>query len=96
LRQRGIEPPQPAPGFRFGMLEELEIPLGIDVEPLEAAVDQAAAHLFYGEDASARAALAEVVGRYPCVRGLLESPPLADHTEVRRDGPSMPHLRALR
>ncbi len=68
------------PGFRFGLLSELELPWDADLEPLETAVDQATVHLFYGRDSQARNALNEVSPQYPCVRGLLESLPLTNKT----------------
>ncbi len=75
LRDRSLPVPQPAPGFRFGMLGEVEVPPGIDAGPLEAAVDRAAAHLFYGRYDPARAALAEVLPQYPFARRLLDTIP---------------------
>src|SRR5262249_33723671 len=65
LRERGMPPPEPAPGFRFGMLGELEILFGVELDPLESAVDRAAADLFYGRYGRARRALEEVLPRYP-------------------------------
>ena len=73
LRTRGWPVPTPALGFRFGMLGELEVPLGIDVGPLEEAVDQAARHLFWGRQQQARAILTEALPRYPLVQQLLET-----------------------
>jgi hypothetical protein len=73
LRARGLPAPTPALGFRFGMLGELEVPLGIEVEPVETAVDQAAAHLFYGNSRQARSVLEAVLPRFPFVRPLLDT-----------------------
>ncbi len=77
LRARGLLAPAPALGFRFGMLGEIEAPHGIDPAPLEAAVDQAARHLFFGRGLGARAALERVRPGYPCVERLLASIPPA-------------------
>ena len=75
LRARGLRLPTPALGFRFGMLGEIEAPHGIDPAPLEAAVDQAARHLFFGRALRARAVLDRVRPDYPCVGRLLASLP---------------------
>jgi hypothetical protein len=89
LRSRGIEPPAPAVGFRFGMIEELDVPFfphpnplpegegvrGCDVENLEAGIDGVARHLFWGEYADARAKLLEIVKRYPCAQPLRDTTP---------------------
>ena len=48
LRARGLAAPTPAHGFRFGMLGEIDVLPEDDIAPLEAAVDAAARHLFYG------------------------------------------------
>jgi hypothetical protein len=71
LDERGTELPKPAPGFRFRMMSELDIPLTADVKTLEAAVDQASRHLYYGRYAEARASLETVAPEYPCVRKLI-------------------------
>jgi len=73
LRERGCDLPEPAAGFRFGMMTELELEPGNDAGPLEAAVDRAARDLYYGRYGAARSGLQEMRGRYPCVRKLLES-----------------------
>jgi hypothetical protein len=75
LRERGVEVPPPAPGFRFGLMAELDIPQGVEVGPLEEAVDQAARHLYWGRSRQARDVLASVRGEYPCVGKLLETLP---------------------
>jgi hypothetical protein len=75
LRERGEPLPEPAAGFRFGMLAELDVSPGIDVGPLEEAADRAAGHLYRGEYRQARSALESVVPRYPFARGLLETFP---------------------
>jgi glycosyltransferase involved in cell wall biosynthesis len=77
-KERGIAIPEPAPGFRFGLLgelDEVELPWGNAVEPLEMAVDQAAAQLFFGQYHQARAVLEAVRAQYPCVHRLLDSIP---------------------
>jgi hypothetical protein len=76
LAERGIALPPGAPGFRFGLLGELEIPPGVETGPLEDAVDRAAAHLFWGRQDLARFCLAEVALRYPCARRLLSTIPV--------------------
>jgi hypothetical protein len=72
LGERGVELPAPAAGFRFGMMGEMDIPPGIEVGPLEDAVDAAARHLYWGRYLEARAVLLGVRGEYPCVGKLLE------------------------
>lgn len=57
------------------MMAELQIPATADVGPLEATVDQTAAHLFYGRHQAARAVLAAAAGQYPCVNRLIDSIP---------------------
>jgi hypothetical protein len=96
LQERGIEPPRPAPGFRFGMLGELEIPHGIDVEELEQAVDQAARHLFYGRYSEAREHLEEVATRFPCVGRLLATIPRGGASIHQRAPEGKSHAKALR
>jgi hypothetical protein len=84
LRSRGLPVPEPAPAFRFGLLGEVNVPLGIDIEPIENAVDQAAAHLFYGRVEPARAVLEDAVRTYPFLAELRDSLPLAS------SGPAVP------
>ena len=84
LRSRGQPAPVPALGFRFGMLGELDVPLGIDTRPLEDAVDKAARHLFYGRHGRALGVLEEIQERFPCVRPLWESIRLALNLPVVR------------
>jgi hypothetical protein len=48
------------------------------VRRLEAVVDQAAAHLFFGEYRLARSALKEVLAEYPFAERLLKSIPRED------------------
>jgi hypothetical protein len=94
LRERGLAAPQPAPGFRFGLLREVEVPLGVAADPLEASVDQAARHLFFGRYAQARAELRAAVVNYPFVQPLLERIPEQD--EGGRKAAPRAHARALR
>jgi hypothetical protein len=75
LAERGLALPEPAPGFRFGLLGELDFPWNVDVGPLEAALDRAARHLYWGEYGPARAALTQVLPRYPWAAKLLASIP---------------------
>ncbi len=77
LRARGLPAPTPALGFRFGMLGEVDVPPGADAAPLEAAVDRAARHLFFGRHGPARAALNEILAQYACVERLLAAVPAA-------------------
>jgi hypothetical protein len=74
LQARGMAPPIPALGFRFGMLGELTIPLGIDLGPLEAVIDRVARHLFHGRYRQARSAL-EAALEYPFATPLLATIP---------------------
>jgi glycosyltransferase involved in cell wall biosynthesis len=76
LHVRGIAGPKPAAGFRFGMLGDLDIPLSIDVESLEIAMDRAASHLFYGRYGLARSVLEGISVRYPFVQKLLDTLPV--------------------
>jgi hypothetical protein len=97
LQARGLALPRPAPAFRFGMLGELEIPLAAEVDDLEAAVDQAAAHLYFGEYRFARCVLQAATQRYPCIEKLLKAIPDSDGLEDRPDSSvSRPHIKALR
>jgi glycosyltransferase involved in cell wall biosynthesis len=75
LTKRGYSLPAPAPGFRFGLMGQLDLPWDTDLEPLENVVDQASAHLFYGRHSQARETLAAIVPKYECVRHLLQSFP---------------------
>ena len=97
LEERGTALPRPGPAFRFGMLGELEVPPGAEVDGLEAAVDRAAAHLYFGEHRLARVALATVAPRYPCVEQLLGTFPADDEGGGRPAPPrEKSHLKALR
>lgn len=75
LRTSGLATPEPAPGFRFGMLGELDIPPGVEVDPLEETLDQAAMHLFHGRYRQARSVLGGTLPRYPFARKLLYTIP---------------------
>ena len=75
MRERGISAPQPAPGFRFGMMGELEIPPKLDVASLEETLDQAAAELYYGRYAQARRVLEKVVAEFPFAEPLIGTIP---------------------
>jgi len=75
MRERGVRAPEPAPGFRFGMMGELEIPPKLDVTSLEETVDQAAADLYYGRYAQARRALEKAVPEFPFAERLLDTIP---------------------
>jgi glycosyltransferase involved in cell wall biosynthesis len=75
LAELGSPLPQPAPGFHFGLLAELDIPWKVDVGHLEQVIDQAAAHLYFGEYAQVRTTLQELLPRYPFVQKLLQTIP---------------------
>lgn len=75
LKDRGIQFPEPAAGFRFGMLAELEIPPVLDVTNLEVIIDRAASHLYFGLYSEARSILAEAISEYPFARKLLDTLP---------------------
>jgi glycosyltransferase involved in cell wall biosynthesis len=95
LAERGLAMPEPAPGFRFGMLSELELPPGGDLEPLEATVDRAAKALFFGRYRAARAALEAIAPSYPCVDKLQATIPGGEEP-TGPTAPSRAHPRALR
>lgn len=72
LRSRGLVLPEPAGEFRFGLMGEMEVPFDVDVEALEAVVDQASRILYFGGPDPARRMLAEALPRFPCVASLLD------------------------
>jgi hypothetical protein len=72
LRDRGLALPEPAEGFRFGLMAEMEIPFDVDVGALETAVDRAARSLYFGRPDSARLILSELLPRFPCIAALLD------------------------
>lgn len=76
LRERGIRFPDPAPGFRFGMMRELKIPPTFDVTKLEMDLDRVAARLYYGRYAEAKSILSETVSEFPFASKLLETIPV--------------------
>jgi len=88
-RARSISIPAPSERFRFGMMAELEIPKEADLDALEAVVDQAAQHLYFGKDSLARSVLEEALSRFPCLERLLP-------TGHRDRKPETRHARALR
>jgi len=65
------------------------LPWGIDLEPLERAVDRASSHLFFGRHAEARSILIEASNNYPCVSKLLKSIPGRDELPVERIASSL-------
>jgi hypothetical protein len=71
----GQPEPEPAIGFRFGMMGELDVPFGIDVQRLENGIDSLARHLFWGQYAEARAQLQELVKTFSCAKPLLKTTP---------------------
>jgi hypothetical protein len=94
LTERGLPAPQPAPGFRFGLLSELEIPLGIAVDQLEAAVDQVASHLFFGRYQAARLKLREALAAFPFAGKLFDVIP--EEGEGGSAARPRSHAKALR
>jgi glycosyltransferase involved in cell wall biosynthesis len=93
LEARGAALPQPAAGFRFGMLAELDVLFGADVGELEEAVDRAAAHLYFGDYGRACSALEVALPRHPCVRKLLDTIPSG---APGRPSQEPAHVKALR
>ena len=75
MRARGLPVPTPALGFRFGMLGEIEVPVGFDAAAVQATVDQAAACLFFGRRREARSMLEDACRRYDFLEPLLGSIP---------------------
>jgi len=73
LKRRGIPFNSAGPRFRFGLIKDLNLPWGVDLEPLENVVDIAAAHLFYSRVEDAEKVLADVLDQFPCVAPLLQS-----------------------
>jgi Glycosyl transferases group 1 len=96
LRARGDAPIEPAPAFRFGMMSEMEVPFGIDVDDLETAVDQAARHLFYGRYRQACETLEEAAPKYPCVSKLLATIPREKAPLRQASTVGKAHVKALR
>jgi hypothetical protein len=76
--------PRPAAAFRFGMMGELEIPPGIEVGALEDGVDEAAAHLYFGEYGAAWSVFKRLLPRYPFVGKLMQSIPKQQEAKVDR------------
>ncbi len=77
LLERGEPFPEPDKAFRFGLMSELTIPADADTSRLEETVDRAAAHLYFGRYAHARAVLTEATHIFPCVGALLQNIPPA-------------------
>jgi glycosyltransferase involved in cell wall biosynthesis len=75
LKERGIPMPEPAPGFRFGMMAELDIPPKLDVTKLETTLDSAARHLYFGRYREVRAEIEGVIREFPFAEKLLETIP---------------------
>lgn len=75
LKERGIRLPEPAAGFRFGMMSELDIPPKVAVTRLEEAIDHTAAHLFYGRYREARSAIEQTISEFPFAEKLLQAIP---------------------
>jgi hypothetical protein len=97
LRKRGIAVPEPAAGFRFGLLSELQLPEGVHLAPLEDSLDQCSSHLYYGRYRQAHAVLANVVSQYPFAAPLLASIPEQEiSARDERRGDHQAHPKALR
>ena len=81
LSDWGFAVPQPDPGFRFGMIQDLvsrsgkDISATTDITGLEIIVDRAGAYLYYGQVTDARMLLEASVRRFPIVQRLLEKLP---------------------
>lgn len=81
LQQHGIAVPPPGPGFRFGMMRELDTACEYGLHPsqgldkLEDAVDRAAAWLYYGRPATARAILKAMSAQFPQIELLVGTLP---------------------
>jgi hypothetical protein len=75
FRERGVDSPRPGPGFRYGMMREINVPTTVDAGPLEAAVDRVAAYLFYGRTTDVSAEMSRAVGQYPCLNPLMRDIP---------------------
>jgi hypothetical protein len=75
LAERGVTVPDPAPGFRFGLAAELDLPPGTLTAAAETALDEAARWLFHGDRARARAALRALGTIHPGVWRLFDSVP---------------------
>jgi glycosyltransferase involved in cell wall biosynthesis len=96
LRDRGLATPTAAAGFRFGLLGEIDVPLGIDVGPLEEGIDRAACHLYFGEYASAQAVLKAMLPVYPFVEKLLPTIPKSQESVTGRPERAKARPKALR
>ncbi|MEZ6064054.1 MAG: glycosyltransferase [Planctomycetaceae bacterium] len=81
LKNNGITMPPPGPGFRFGMMRELDLSSDKGISPsqdltdLESAIDRAAAYLYYDMTEPARAILKLAAKRYPQVDRLIATLP---------------------
>lgn len=79
LLERGMRFPEPAPGFRFGMIREIELPHMQDTSELEEILDRVAGRLYFGRYDEARLLLIDASVKYPCVGKLLDS--LSQHCD---------------
>ena len=75
LASRGTPLPEPAPGFRFGLLRELDLPPDVDASGVGAVMDDVARHLYFGRHDAARAMLLSLEPQFPQVQKLLRSLP---------------------
>lgn len=75
FKEHGIRFQNPAPGFRFGMMGELQIPLRCDVRPIEAAVDKFSSLVYFGDYSAAKESISVLVPEFACLEPLIESIP---------------------
>lgn len=73
LEERGLAPPQPADGFRFGLMAEMNVPYDVDVDALEAAVDRVARILYFGGREAALRELTAARHEFACMEALMDS-----------------------
>lgn len=72
LRERGLALPEPAEGFRFGLMGEIDVPFDADVEALEAVIDGVSRSLYFGGPGPARRDLSRRIHEFPCLETLLD------------------------
>ena len=97
MRERGLALPEPAVGFRFGMMRELELPYEENVEQLEGIIDRAARHLYFGRYREAAGVLGEIDPQVVGLEKLVESTLAAERTgHAGKAAHERNHPRALR
>jgi glycosyltransferase involved in cell wall biosynthesis len=75
LWERGIRVEEPAPGFRFGMIGELDLPARTNTACLEDALDRIARLLYFGDYGPARTEMGRLIEQFPQARPLLDTIP---------------------